>query len=101
VSREGLVHQSSALEQMGEGGLSGPPLGPRALEVIHLVRKSVGDSLCVIGVGGVETGWDVHRRQLAGATLVQLYTGFIYRGPFIARSIYRQLADIETVTTPV
>jgi dihydroorotate dehydrogenase len=101
VSRDGLVLPSSALDQIGDGGLSGQPLGPRVLEVIHLVRESVGDSLCVIGVGGVETGWDVHRRRVAGATLVQLYTGFIYEGPFIARAIHRQLAEIDVMTESV
>lgn len=92
TGREALVTAASEVERAGEGGLSGHPLADRAHEVARLVRAAVGEDMCVIGVGGVETGGDVHRRLLAGATLVQLYTGFIYRGPGIARQIHRQMA---------
>ena len=95
VERRNLVTSESLLEEIGEGGLSGHPLAQRAQEVTHLVRDLLPEHMVVIGVGGVETGWDVHRRQLAGASLVQLYTAFVYRGPGVARAIYRQLADIQ------
>ena len=75
----------------GAGGLSGKPLGPRALEVLRLVRSLVPDSFCVISAGGVETAADVRERLDAGATLVQGYTGFLYRGPLWARQINRGL----------
>jgi dihydroorotate dehydrogenase len=95
TGRGDLVTEASQVEQMGEGGLSGHPLATRAQEVVHLVREAVGDQMCVIGVGGVETGWDVHRRIVAGSTLVQLYTAFVYRGPGIARQIHRQMAGMN------
>jgi dihydroorotate dehydrogenase len=94
ISREGLATAESEIRDM-QGGLSGHPLAARAQEVTHLVREAVGDDMCVIGVGGIETGWDVHRRLVAGATLVQLYTAFVYRGPGLARAIHRQVADID------
>ncbi|HBS08750.1 MAG TPA: dihydroorotate dehydrogenase (quinone), partial [Microbacterium sp.] len=75
----------------GAGGLSGKPLAPRALEVLRLVRSLVPDSFCVISAGGVETAADVRERLDAGATLVQGYTGFLYRGPLWARQINRGL----------
>lgn len=96
VSREHLVTPQAVLDHIGDGGLSGHPLQGRSQEVVHLVRQALGPEHCVIAVGGVETGWDVHRRQLAGADLVQLYTAFVYQGPLIARRITRQLAEISS-----
>lgn len=95
VSRDGLVTPAATVSEIGDGGLSGSPLASRSTEITTLVRNSVGDELCVIGVGGVETGGDAHQRQRAGATLVQLYTAFIYRGPGIARSIHRDMARMR------
>jgi dihydroorotate dehydrogenase len=95
VSRENLATPHAVVERIGDGGLSGHPLHMRAQEVTKLVRDAVGDELCIIGVGGIETGWDAHRRLVVGANLVQLYTAFIYRGPGIARAIHRELADAE------
>jgi len=94
TDRRNLVASADELEKIGDGGLSGHPLATRAQEVTHLLRELLPDTMVVISVGGVETGWDVHRRQLAGATLVQVYTAFVYRGPGLARAIHRQLAGI-------
>ncbi|HAJ17214.1 MAG TPA: dihydroorotate dehydrogenase (quinone) [Microbacterium sp.] len=87
----GLVTDPAVVTAAGAGGLSGKPLGPRALEVLRLVRSLVPDSFCVISAGGVETAADVRERLDAGATLVQGYTGFLYRGPLWARQINRGL----------
>lgn len=95
VSRENLVTPARELEAIGDGGLSGHPIGPRAQEVTRLARKALSKDMVVVSVGGIETGWDVHRRKMAGATLTQLYTSFVYQGPGVARRINRQLADIE------
>lgn len=93
TSREGLETPADDVAGMGAGGVSGPPVAARALEVLGLVRDAVPDpSFCVISVGGVEAPRDVRERLDAGATLVQGYTGFIYRGPFWAREINRALA---------
>jgi len=92
ISRDGLGADAAAVEAMGAGGLSGAPLKRRALDVLRIVRAAVPDGFCLISAGGVETAADVQERLDAGATLVQGYTGFIYRGPFWARQINRGLA---------
>jgi len=92
ISREGLATDAADVEEMGAGGVSGPPVKARSLEVLKLVRDAVPDpQFCVISVGGVETADDVRERLEMGATLVQGYTGFIYRGPLWARQINRAL----------
>ncbi|GAA3535054.1 dihydroorotate dehydrogenase (quinone) [Aeromicrobium flavum] len=69
------------VEAAGAGGLSGPVLADRALEVLRRIRARAGDGLTLIGVGGVTDEADVRARIEAGADLVQGYTGFIYEGP--------------------
>jgi dihydroorotate dehydrogenase len=91
ISRTGLVTDHSRVADLGEGGLSGLPLGPRSREVLRLIRHSVPRDFCVISVGGVFTGTDVRERLAAGATLVQAYTGFVYRGPLFAHHLTREL----------
>jgi dihydroorotate dehydrogenase len=95
LSREGLATERSVVNAAGAGGLSGPPLAPRALEVLRLIRATVPAELCVISVGGVETAADVAERLDAGATLVQGYTAFLYRGPLWARQINRGLSALR------
>jgi len=87
ISRDGLVTDAAAVTAAGEGGLSGAPLKARSLAVLRLVRAAVPAEFCVISVGGVETGAEVRERLDAGATLVQGYTAFLYRGPLWARQI--------------
>ena len=87
ISREGLTTDPAKVAAAGEGGLSGAPLKERSLAVLRLVRAAVPADFCVISVGGVETGAEVRERLEAGATLVQGYTAFLYRGPFWARQI--------------
>jgi dihydroorotate dehydrogenase len=91
ISREGLRSDPADVNAAGEGGLSGAPLAARSLEVLRLVRTAVPADFVVISVGGVETAADVAERLAAGATLVQGYTAFLYRGPFWARQINRGL----------
>ena len=69
------------------GGLSGRPLHARAVEVVGHVARQTGGSLPIIGVGGIHSADDAARMFDAGASLVQLYTGFIYRGPALVRQI--------------
>lgn len=69
------------------GGLSGVPLKPKALQRLRDFRGATGGALPLVGVGGIFTAMDAWERIRAGASLVQLYTGMIYRGPGIARSI--------------
>ncbi len=91
IARAGLSTPAAEVEAIGAGGLSGPPLRARAREVVARVRARLGKGPCVIGVGGVETGGDAQALLDAGADLVQLYTGFVYRGPLAAWSIGREL----------
>ncbi|WP_150306455.1 quinone-dependent dihydroorotate dehydrogenase [Planctomonas psychrotolerans] len=92
IARNGLRSDPATVTAAGAGGLSGAPLRARSLEVLRLLRATVPAGMCVISVGGVETAADVAERLDAGATLVQGYTGFLYRGPLWARSINRGLA---------
>lgn len=94
LSRAGLATSGTVVEAAGAGGLSGAPLAARSLELLRLVRSIVPPGFCVISVGGVESAQDVAERLAAGATLVQGYTAFLYRGPLWARSINRGLERI-------
>ncbi len=91
VSRAGLATPAAEVDAIGAGGLSGAPLKRRAREVVRRVRARLGPSVTVIGVGGVETGADAVALMRAGADLVQLYTGFIYRGPWTPRLLATEI----------
>ncbi|WP_123505143.1 quinone-dependent dihydroorotate dehydrogenase [Frondihabitans sp. PhB188] len=95
LSRDGLVSDLKVVEKAGAGGLSGAPLKQRSLDVLRVIRQAVPATLCVISVGGVTTAADVQERLDAGATLVQGYTAFLYRGPLWAREINRGLRDLR------
>jgi dihydroorotate dehydrogenase len=95
LSRAGLRTDPGVVDAAGEGGLSGAPLAPRALELLRILRAAVPPGMCIISVGGVETGDDVAARLEAGATLVQGYTGFLYQGPLWARQINVRLAQLR------
>jgi dihydroorotate dehydrogenase len=95
LSREGLRASAEAIAAAGAGGLSGAPLAARSAEVLRVIRTIVPPEMCVISVGGVENAADVQDRLDAGATLVQGYTAFIYRGPTWAWQINRGLKRIR------
>jgi dihydroorotate dehydrogenase len=88
LSRAGVAAADLTLSRE-TGGLSGRPLTGRAREVVEFVCRETGGALPVIGVGGILDPDDATRLFDAGASLVQLYTGFIYRGPALVRSIAR------------
>jgi len=90
IARTGL---SEPAEHLGAGGLSGAPLKPRALAVLERLRARAGDRLVLVAAGGIEDADDAWRRIKAGATLVQLYTGFVYGGPGTPARIASGLAD--------
>ncbi|MBC7549710.1 MAG: dihydroorotate dehydrogenase (quinone), partial [Cellulomonas sp.] len=84
----------------GEGGLSGPPLLERGLDVVARLRTRLGPEPVIIAVGGITTSADAREYLAVGATLVQGYTGFIYRGPLWASRINRALAaDADRAST--
>ncbi|WP_333838238.1 quinone-dependent dihydroorotate dehydrogenase [Novosphingobium sp.] len=74
------------------GGLSGKPLAPLALEALRTFRKATGGAIPLIGVGGITSGEDAWQRICAGASLVQLYTGLVFEGPNLAKTIAADLA---------
>jgi dihydroorotate dehydrogenase len=91
ISRSDLKTASKEVETMGSGGLSGPVLRSRSVEVLKLLRANLPSSMAVVSVGGVFSAQDVKERLQHGATLVQGYTGFVYEGPLWARKINRGL----------
>jgi dihydroorotate dehydrogenase len=102
LALDGLVAVNTSVDRGGltgvapfeGGGVSGRPLGDRAIAVLNRIREVVGDRVVLVAAGGVETAEDVRQRILAGATLVQVYTAFIYGGPSWPRRINRQLARL-------
>lgn len=91
VSREALP--ADARWRSEEGGLSGRPLRARALEVVRRIRRLAGDRLAIVGVGGITSVDDAWERLRAGATLLQVYTAFVYEGPTLARDLAIGLRD--------
>ncbi len=96
ITRTGLFTPEEEVKKIGNGGLSGKPLKQRATEVIRYLSQKSGKAFPIIGVGGIETPEDAIEKLEAGADLIQVYTGFIYEGPFIARKINRALAKYYT-----
>jgi dihydroorotate dehydrogenase len=92
VSRDGLASPAAEVAAAGAGGLSGPPLRDRSLEVLARLHARAGDRLVLIGAGGIDTPQDAWDRLRAGATLVQAYTGFVYGGPLWPRRMHAGLA---------
>jgi dihydroorotate dehydrogenase len=91
LARDGLA-QADRPRAAEAGGLSGRPLTERAREVVRFVHDETGGRLPIIGVGGIVEPDDAARMLDAGASLVQLYTGFIYRGPSLVRDAARACA---------
>lgn len=89
LSREGLV--SSNKDETG--GLSGKPLTKRSTEVIRFLSEKSGKAFPIIGVGGIHSAEDALEKLEAGASLIQLYTGFIYEGPQLIHDINKKLLE--------
>ena len=88
---DGVVAVNTTIaHDLGEGGLSGPPLLARGLAVVRRLRERLGPDVTLIGVGGITTAQDVRAYLEAGADLTQGYTGFIYEGPFWASRLNRE-----------
>ncbi|HEX8069672.1 MAG TPA: quinone-dependent dihydroorotate dehydrogenase [Pyrinomonadaceae bacterium] len=94
TSRAGLRTPPRVVEACGAGGLSGAPLSARANEVIATLYRLARGALTIVGVGGVFTAEDAWAKICAGASLVQLYTGFVYEGVGAARAINDGLARL-------
>lgn len=79
------------MASLGAGGLSGQPLRARATEVIRYLHQKSDGGLQIIGAGGIHSAADAQEKLAAGASLIQLYTGFIYEGPALVSRINRSL----------
>lgn len=90
--REGLHTPSSVLEAIGNGGLSGKAIQERSTQVVGWIREIAGKEKPLIGVGGIDSPEAALEKLKAGADLLQLYTGLVYKGPGLIRSIKRELA---------
>jgi len=91
ISRENLKTENLQIESIGAGGLSGKPLTKNATEIIKYLAAKANNKFVIIAVGGIFTYKDAQEKLNAGASLVQLYTGFIYEGPSIVKNINRQM----------
>ena len=87
ISREGLVSDNEIVSKIGSGGLSGKPLTDRSTEVIRYLSEKSNKAFPIIGVGGIYNAKDANDKLNAGASLVQVYSGFIYEGPSIVKEI--------------
>lgn len=94
IDRDGLRTPERQVEACGAGGLSGMPLQKKSNEMIARLYQLTSGTLPVIGVGGIFTAADAWEKICAGASLIQLYTGFIYQGPTIANEINAGLGEI-------
>jgi dihydroorotate dehydrogenase len=91
TSREGLLTDKSIVEQAGMGGLSGKPIARRSTEVIRYLHTKSGGAFPIIGIGGIHSEEDALEKLAAGASLIQLYTGFIYEGPSLIKRINKAI----------
>jgi len=95
INRNGLITSESTLAEIGAGGLSGKPLEKRSTEVIRYLHQNSKGSFPIIGVGGIHSAEDALEKLKAGASLIQLYTGFIYEGPGLVKRINKALINQE------
>jgi dihydroorotate dehydrogenase len=91
ITRDTIQFGKMDAQAIGNGGLSGKPLRDRSTEVIRYLSEKSGKAFPIIGVGGIMTANDALEKIKAGADLVQVYTGFIYEGPMIAKRINKLL----------
>ena len=93
VSRENLKASKETLEKIGNGGLSGKPIREKSTEVIRYLAEKSNNSFPIIGVGGIHSAEDAIEKLEAGASLVQIYTGFIYEGPGLINEINKRILE--------
>jgi dihydroorotate dehydrogenase len=91
ITRDGLSTESGKVKEIGNGGLSGSPVRDRSTEIIRYIHEKTAGKLPIIGVGGIMNPEDAIEKIKAGASLIQIYTGFIYEGPSLVRRINRKI----------
>lgn len=95
LSRKKLTLTEKRIKNIGLGGLSGQPLEKRSTEVIRYISQKTNKKLPIIGVGGIHSSKDALDKIRAGASLVQIYTGFIYEGPGLIKKINEAILEDE------
>lgn len=93
ISREGLITSADELIAIGAGGLSGLPVQKRATEIVQYIHQKSNGAIPIIASGGIFTGKGAMEKMNAGASLVQVWTGFIYEGPGIVKNICKSLNE--------
>ena len=93
ISRENLVTDAKVVNGIGAGGLSGRPVKNRSTEVIRYITNKSHGKIPIIGVGGIHSEEDAIEKLKAGATLIQMYTGFIYEGPAVIKRINKAIIE--------
>ncbi|MBL7961233.1 dihydroorotate dehydrogenase (quinone), partial [bacterium] len=92
IERNNLLSEPHLSKEAG--GLSGKPLKKRSTEIVRHIYASTQGKILIIGVGGIFTGDDAYEMIKAGASLLQIYTGFIYEGPMICKKINKKLIEL-------
>ena len=92
VEKKGLLMSSEKLKKMGEGGISGAPIFDKSTHILKYIRKALPDTP-LIGVGGISSQEDAIEKINAGATLLQVYTGLVYKGPSLIKNINKAIAQ--------
>ncbi|MEO5890694.1 MAG: quinone-dependent dihydroorotate dehydrogenase [Ferruginibacter sp.] len=92
IDREQLQTEKSVVNDIGAGGVSGLPVKQKSAALIQYIHQKTNGSIPIIGSGGIFTGSDAKEKMASGASLVQVWTGFIYEGPGIVKSICKEIS---------
>jgi len=95
ISRKNLKTSATRLSEIGNGGVSGKPVNEKSTQVIRYLADKSNRAFPIIGVGGIHTAEDALAKIEAGATLVQIYTGFIYSGPSLIKKINKKISKMQ------
>jgi dihydroorotate dehydrogenase len=91
ISRDGLLTPKDEIDKIGMGGLSGKPVRERSTAIVQYIAERTGGNIPIIASGGIFTADDAREKLNAGASLVQVWTGFVYQGPAIVKQICEEL----------
>lgn len=91
TSRDGLTISEEKIQKIGNGGMSGAPLFNKSLEMVKYINLKSNGKLPIVGVGGIMTPQDAEKMFEAGASLIEIYSGFIYEGPGLVKNIIKHL----------
>ncbi|MBA2762690.1 MAG: quinone-dependent dihydroorotate dehydrogenase [Segetibacter sp.] len=93
ISREGLQTDAKTIESIGAGGLSGEPVKEKSTKIVQYIHQQTNGTIPIIASGGIFTGRDAIEKFKAGASLVQVWTGFVYEGPGMIQNICKHLVQ--------